>query len=77
LSYEEIEQIPVKNIVNVFGFAYRQTSSMMPLPIWLVHKLARQLTHVKLQNILPYLALDGKTQVGIEYRNSKPTIQNS
>ncbi|MDV2994524.1 MAG: S-adenosylmethionine synthase [Chroococcidiopsis sp. SAG 2025] len=72
LSYEEIEQIPVKNIVNVFGFACRQTSSMMPLPIWLAHKLARQLTHVKLQNILSYLAPDGKTQVGIEYRNSKP-----
>ncbi|MGL4617771.1 methionine adenosyltransferase [Chroococcidiopsis sp.] len=72
LSYEEIEQIPVKNIVNVFGFACRQTSSMMPLPIWLAHKLARQLTHVKLQNILPYLAPDGKTQVGVEYRNSKP-----
>ena len=72
LSDEEIEQIPVKNIVNVFGFACRQTSSMMPLPIWLAHRLARQLTHVKLKNILPYLAPDGKTQVGIEYRNSKP-----
>lgn len=72
LSDAEIEQIPVKNIVNVFGFACRQTSSMMPLPIWLAHKLAKQLTHVKLQNILPYLAPDGKTQVGIEYRNSKP-----
>lgn len=72
LSDDEIEQITVKNIVNVFGFACRQTSSMMPLPIWLAHKLARQLTHVKLQNILPYLAPDGKTQVGIEYRDSKP-----
>ena len=72
LSSEEIERIPVKNIVNVFGFACRQTLSMMPLPIWLAHKLARQLTHVKLHNILPYLAPDGKTQVGVEYRNSKP-----
>lgn len=72
LSNDEIEQIPVKNIVNVFGFACHQTASMMPLPIWLAHKLARQLTHVNLQNILPYLTPDGKTQVGIEYRHSKP-----
>lgn len=72
LSDDEIEQIPVKNLVNVFGFACQQTSSMMPLPIWLAHKLAKQLTRVNLQNILPYLAPDGKTQVGIEYRNSKP-----
>jgi S-adenosylmethionine synthetase len=72
LSDDEIEQIPVKNIVNVFGFACHQTQSMMPLPISLAHKLARQLTQVNLQNSLPYLAPDGKTQVGIEYRDSKP-----
>jgi S-adenosylmethionine synthetase len=72
LSEEEIEQIPVKNIVNVFGFACNQTSTLMPRPIWLAHKLARQLNTVKLQKVLPYLAPDGKTQVGIEYRNRKP-----
>ncbi len=72
LSDDEIEKIPAKNQVTLFGFACRQTPSFMPLPIWLAHKLARRLTAVRLQKILPYLAPDGKTQVGIEYKDRKP-----
>lgn len=72
LAEEEIEQIPVKNQVTVFGFACDQTPALMPLPIWLAHKLARQLDTAKRDEILPYLAPDGKTQVGVEFRNRKP-----
>ncbi|MEP9410860.1 MAG: methionine adenosyltransferase [Candidatus Brocadia sp.] len=72
LSDEEIERIPVKNQVTAFGFACNQTPALMPLPIWLAHRLARKLTSARLQRILPYLEPDGKTQVGIEYRNRKP-----
>lgn len=72
LSDEEIERIPVRNQVTVFGYACDQTSALMPLPVWLAHRLARRLTSVRLQKLLPYLAPDGKTQVGVEYRDRRP-----
>ncbi|MFZ5906442.1 MAG: methionine adenosyltransferase [Nitrospirota bacterium] len=72
LTDEEIERIPVKNQVTIFGFACSQTAAFMPLPIWLANKLARKLTAVRLQKVLPYIAPDGKTQVGVEFRNRKP-----
>jgi S-adenosylmethionine synthetase len=73
LSDEEIEKIPVHNQVTVFGFACNQTPAYLPLPIWLAHRLARRLTAVRLKKILPYLAPDGKTQVGVEFKDSRPS----
>jgi S-adenosylmethionine synthetase len=72
LSDEEIDRIPVKNQVTVFGFACNQTPAYLPLPIWLAHQLARRLTVARRIRLLPYLTPDGKTQVGIEYRQRRP-----
>jgi S-adenosylmethionine synthetase len=72
LSEAEIDGVTVKNQVTVFGFACDQTPALMPLPVWLAHRLARRLTAVRLQKLLTYLEPDGKTQVGVEYRNGRP-----
>jgi S-adenosylmethionine synthetase len=71
LSEKEMDRVAVKDQVTVFGYACNQTAACLPLPIWLAHKLARRLTSVRLQTILPYLAPDGKTQVGVEYSERK------
>jgi S-adenosylmethionine synthetase len=72
LSEEEVERVVVKNQVTVFGFACDQTPAFLPLPIWLAHRLARRLTAVRLQKVMPYLSPDGKTQVGVEFQDRRP-----
>jgi S-adenosylmethionine synthetase len=77
LSDEEVQRIPARNQVTVFGFACNQTAAFIPLPIWLAHRLARKLVAVRCQKTLDYLAPDGKTQVGIEYHDGRPSRVHS
>ncbi|MCO6427374.1 methionine adenosyltransferase [Nitrosomonas communis] len=72
MSDAELDNVTAENHATVFGYACKQTPAMLPMPIWLAHRFARQLTQARESELISGLLPDGMSEVAIEYRDHNP-----
>lgn len=69
---DELENLGAGDQGMMFGFACRETETLMPMPIYLAHLLTRRMAKVRREGVLDWMRPDGKSQVTVEYYNGQP-----